>query len=275
MRITVLSLAALLACGGGNTEGPKDPTSAGSNTKTTPGDVSFDVPPIQIQGTIYQPDARPPMPLYDPKGKTDFTKADLKTLQDGVKKQQGVYQSANAKDLVLKQAQAAILATLLYRQAKVDPANFKQAWTDARQVLRDVQQLAGKNVDDITLRMLGSLELLLEDFAAAEAAWGGLVQGAKAKDKELPTYKAWYAYSLLRENKNAEAIAVVKGEKLDPKEADLDYMIAWTRWRSGDQPGAWEALMFAANNWGPDRPREGLEFDLLLFAGRGNVPFNQ
>ena len=90
--------------------------------------------------------------------------------------------------------------------AKLDAYALQEAGLEVRdgqQTMLDARQI--KNVDEITLRLLGSYELLLEDFPAAEKAWSGLVTKAP-KDKEIAYNKAWLAFSLLKQHKNAEAL---------------------------------------------------------------------
>jgi len=162
MRSLLFLVMTLVACGGTqeSVNQPVAPMGGGGGgappKPTTSGDVSFEVPAIDIKGTIYEPEAlgRPGMPLVEAKKKTTLDK------------QRALV--ASTKDPVLKQAQAAILATMLYLEAKTNKTNEKALLTDARQVLRDVAQQAGdKAIDEITLRLLGSYELLLEDYPAA------------------------------------------------------------------------------------------------------------
>src|SRR5262245_60516095 len=96
------------ACGGAGTEGGTTPKGTGSGGKPmAAGDVSLDLPVNEIRGVIFEPEAlgRPGMPLYQPKNKN------LKLDQ-----QKKIF--AAAKDLVEKQAQAAVLATMLYQESK-------------------------------------------------------------------------------------------------------------------------------------------------------------
>lgn len=224
-----------------------------------PGDVAFDLNPIKIEGLVFEPEAlgRPGMPLVESKKKTT------------VEKQRQVFEKT--KDPVQKQAQAAVLATMLYQQAKnAKPDDQKKLYTDARQVLRDAATAAGANVDEITLRLLGSYELLLEDYPAAEKAWATLVQ-KNPKDKEIAYNKAWLGYALLKQHKNAEALQALAGEQISKKHAELAYVTAWAKWRTGDPQGAWQAIIMAGEGWGNNAGREALDRDLLLFAGRTDV----
>jgi tetratricopeptide (TPR) repeat protein len=260
-------LAGLVACGG-STKGPENPggagggAGAGSATKSTgPGDVSFEIQAQEIKGLTFEPEAMglmsPGMPLVEAKKKT--------TLE----KQRQVFEKT--KDPVQKEAQAAILATMLYQKAKTASAEEKtKLYTDARQVLRDAAAVSGDKVDEITLRLLGSYELLLSDYEAAEKAWGGLVAKAP-KDKDIQFNKAWWAYTLLKQYKNAEALAAVKDEALSDKQPELAYATAWAKWRTNDGAGAWQAIVTAAKGWGGNPGKDAVDRDILLFAGRTNT----
>jgi hypothetical protein len=264
-------LVTLVACGGTQGQGeeainpaaPAGPSPAGPAKKTTSGDVSFELPAIEVKGVVYEPDAigRPGMPLVEAKRKT--------TLE----KQRSLVQST--KDPVAKQAQAAILATMLYLESKTNKAQEKALLSDARQALREVAQAVGdKNIDEVTLRLLGSYELLLEDYPAAEKAWQGLID-RDPKAKEVADSRAWLAFAQLKQFKNTEALASVGPDKPDDKQPELAYATAWAKLRAGDGATAWQAITAAARGWGQNPNREELERDVLWFAGRANIPVDQ
>ena len=50
------------------------------------------------------------------------------------------------------------------------------------------------------------------------------------------------------------------------KQPELDYVIAWAKWRTGDNAGAWQALSMADKNW--SGPKELVDRDMMVFAGR-------
>jgi hypothetical protein len=262
MRKLAFVLSAFVACGGPakGPEGPAGGDGAGSAAKPMgPGDAAFDVQPQEIKGVVWEPEAlgAPGMPLVDAKKKTT------------IDKQRAAFEKA--KDPVVKQAHAAVLATMLYVKAKDAKGDEKsKLYTDARQVLRDVAAATGDKVDELTLRLLGSYELLLEDYPAAEKAWATLVAKAP-KDKDVLTNKAWWGYSLLKQFKNADALAAVGSENLAEKQYELAYVIAWAKWRTGDKKGAWEALLVAAKGWGTNPGRDKVDNDIQLFAGRSDV----
>jgi hypothetical protein len=271
MKSLPLVLTLLVACGPLNSEAPTNPTgpgpgSSGGGTPTKPaatGDVSIDLESFPVGGVVFEPQAlgRPGMPIVEPKRKT--TLAQQRSIV------------ANARDPVLKQAQAAVLATMLYTEAKTAPKDKeKEMWTEARQALRDAAAAAGKDVDEVTIRMLASYELLFDDFAAAEKAWADLI-AKDPKDKDVTYHKAWWAYSLLRQWKNAEVLAIVNAEPLSDQQPELAYVTAWAKWRAGDSVAAWEALLTAAKGWGTNAGKDAIEYEILLFAGRTRVPFAQ
>jgi tetratricopeptide (TPR) repeat protein len=232
--------------------------SAGAKTSAT-GDVSFDVPALDVKGVIFEPQAiyAPAMMLYSSKRPTT------------IDKQRDVV--AKTKDAVQKEAQAAVLASMLYDKSKAekDEASKTKWWTDALGVLRDAAQNTGEDkVDDITLRLMGRYTLLLNDYAGAEKVWSALVTRFP-KEKDIAESRAWWAYSLLMQYKNAEALEVVKADQASEKMPELSYVIGWTKYRGGDQAGAFQAMIVAAKGWGALPAREAMERDLFLFAGRG------
>ena len=103
----VATFVTLGACAGAQQEDANQPTAPGPSSapvkRVSSGDVAFDLPPIEVKGVIYEPDAalgRPGMPLVQAKRQT--TKEKQKALV------------VSTKDPVAKQAQAAIYATMLY-----------------------------------------------------------------------------------------------------------------------------------------------------------------
>jgi hypothetical protein len=267
MKTLLVLLVTLAACAAPQEEAVKPPPgpSAPPVKASASADVSVEIPVIEIKGTLHEPEAlgQPGMPLVEAKRKTPLDKQ--RALVQGT------------KDPVQKQAQAAVLATMLYLESKNNKANEKQLLGDARQVLRDVAQQAGdKAIDEITVRLLGSYELLLEDYPAAEKAWQTLIEKDKdPKNKDGPYNRAWLGFALLKQFKNAEALAAIASEKLDEKQPELAYVIAWARWRNNDAAGAWQAITTAAKGWGSNAKRDELEQDVLLFASRANIPFDQ
>ncbi|HEX7843991.1 MAG TPA: AgmX/PglI C-terminal domain-containing protein [Kofleriaceae bacterium] len=295
-------LVTLAACGGtqgpgeeANNPAPATPSPTAPAKRPASSDVSFELPAIDVKGVVYEPDAmgRPGMALV---GGKDAASRELQRLEERAETQTGAARAAlvehiialrktaiekqrrlvqSTKDPVAKQAQAAILATLLYRQSKDVKAEEKALLKEARDTLRDVAQAVGdKEIDEVTLRLLGSYELLLEDYPAAEKAWQGLID-KDPKSKDVPDSRGWLAYAQLRQFKNAEALATVGTAPPDDKLPQLAYAMAWAKLRTGDGAGAWQAITTAARGWGQNPLREELERDVLGFAGRANIALDQ
>lgn len=261
---SLLCVLVVFGCGGPpKEETTPDKGGGGPGKPAAAGDVSLDLPPIKIEGLVFEPEAlgRPGMPTYAPKRPT--------TLPQQLK----IFGAA--KDPVDKQAQAAVLATMLYNNSKTQTGPAATALiTQARDVLRVVQAYAKDKVEDVTLRLLGSYEIQLEDWSAAEKAWEALVAKAP-KDPNVNEHKAWWIYTLLQQNKNAEAAKIAAAETPTDKQPLLAYAIAWAKWRTGDDAGAWTAIAAAAGGWGNYANKEALERDVFLFAGRSSVARDQ
>ncbi len=257
-------LAAAVACGPmAGHEDVKNPTGNGSGSASgkpgAPGDVSFEITPAtEVKGLVLEPDALylPSWMLYDPKNK-----------KMTIEKQRDVL--AKTKDPVQREAQAAVLATMLYEKAKPesDETKKKEMYTEARQALRDAATQSGDKVDEVTLQLLGRYELLLDDYAGSEKAWSALV-AKLPKDKEVESWRAWWAYTLMRQYKNADALAVVANEPLTEKQPELAYVTAWAKFRTGDQAGAFQAILIAAKGWKDLPGRESVDRDVNIITAR-------
>jgi hypothetical protein len=274
MRISwIVSSSLLVAACGGTSPEPQTPASGSSSgsaaAKAPAGDVSFDVAPSELKGIVFAPEAlgRPGIPTVKAKG--DNGKKPPTDAQ--VDRQRKAY--ATTKDPVVKEANAEILASMLYRQSDTLEGDAeKKKIDDARQVLADFAGAAGDKVDDTTWWMLASYQLLGDDLAGAEKSWAAAVNKAPTSPN-APVWRAWWTYTLLREGKNPDALAVVKDQTLSDKQPELAYAAAWARWRNNDDAGAWQAIVLAAKGW--DRSdktgRDILKNNLLLFASRANI----
>ncbi len=265
VRFAPLLLLAAVACGG-PTEDAKSPTEGGGSAAgsaaqkpTVLGDDNIEVKPVtEIKGVVFEPEAlaRPGMPLVNAKKKI------------ALDKQRAAF--ASKKDKVEKEAAAEVLATMLYDDSKLNKQNEQANFTEARQALRDAATYSGDKVDEITLRMIATFDLALDDHASAEKSWAALVAKVP-KDKEVDTFRAWWANSLLKQYKNAEALAVVSTVPLSEKQPELAYVAAWAKLRTGDLGGAWQAIVIAAKGWGTNANRDIVDRDVMLFAARTNV----
>lgn len=262
-------LVLTFGCGGGAAEQPAASTAVASGTVASgTGDLMFEISAIAVKGTAFEPEAMTDsgMALVEAKHKTILRSTPKPPTKAELDKQRAAY--ASAKDRVQKQTQAAVLATLLYLKSKeATPDERSALLKDAREVLHDAATAAGARVDEMTLRLLGSYELINGDYAAAEKAWHALVAKAPT-DRDAPVHRAWWVYSLLRSHRNADALAAVADQVLSEKQPELAYAAAWAKWRSGDGAGAWQAIVTAAKGWGANPGNDVLHREVLLFAGR-------
>src|ERR1044071_5541775 len=282
LSVLLVTFVMLGACAGTQEEATP-PTTPGpvksAPVKRISGDVSFEVDRQDIKGMVYEPDpgfGRLGMPLVDAKRKTTKDKQ-----RDLVQK---------TKEPVQKQAQAAIYATMLYRETKdeKDKAKERDKLTEARNMLKEVADAAGdKAIDELTLRLLGSYNLLLaplednkkarrDDYEAAEKAWQALLAMVEKdpKAKDVGDIRIGLAYAQLRLFKNADALATVTAAKPEDKQPELAYNTAWAKLRTGDGAGAWQAISAAAQSF-TDVNRDDLKRDVLWFAARAAVPLDQ
>ncbi len=256
----------LFAACGGTQEGSTTPGGGGGggggggSKPAQAGDVSIDVPAFQIKGVLFEPQAlgRPGIPTSPPKKKTT------------IDKQRALV--ASTKDPVQKQAHAVGLATMIYLDAKANAANEKAMMEDARKVLRDVAAAVGNKADETLLLFLASYEMYFEDWAEADKAWAALITKSP-KDPQMPYFKTWWTYALLRQFKNKEAVDAVQGEPIDAKYPELAYAAAWAKWRANDDAGAWQAMVAAEKGWPGDR--KIIDDEAYLLAARSNTPLDQ
>jgi tetratricopeptide (TPR) repeat protein len=220
---------------------------------------------MDIQGVVFVPDAlgMPGIPVVQAKHKTTI---------DREKKA-----FASSRDLVEKQAHAAILATMLYEQSKTATGDAqKKLVSDALDVLRTASKAAADKVDPLTLQMMGSYDFLVGDYASAEQSFSQLVaqtakQKGKTKNADEANDRAWWVEALLQQNKNSDAVAALQGAQITDKTPELAYVAAWAKFRTGDEAGAWQAMVTAAKGWGNMAGKQAVDRDLLLFAGRTNT----
>jgi hypothetical protein len=193
---------------------------------------------------------------------------------------------------------------MLYREAKdgKDKAKERELLTEARNTLKEVADAAGdKAIDEITLRLLGSYDLLLaaiielewqketdlqkrhrlleaktKEYEAAEKAWQALLAMVEKdpKAKDVGDVRTGLAFTQLQLFKNADALATVTAAKPEDKQPELLYVTAWAKLRTGDGAGAWQAIAAAAQGF-TDVVRDDLERDVLWFAGRADAPLDQ
>jgi predicted negative regulator of RcsB-dependent stress response len=232
--LALAAAAALAGCGGasGKAAEPEAPPAPTTEDQTFQAEK-----PTVLQGSQWSPDglSRPSLLFSENKKKVTLDK------------QRAIFKKAKPAQ---KEAEAQLLATLLFQAIKNEKEQAKIAALveEARGAFREVRGAAGDQVQLPTLRNLAALELGAGDLAAAGQIYTEAL--AKFADSEhAPTLKTWLALVQLRQNQNAEALATLQGLTPAPATPELSYVIAWAKWRAGDNAGAIEAISAASRGW--------------------------
>jgi hypothetical protein len=245
-----------LACGA-----PQKPTGAQSddgNDEPVGPDGAIDVGEPALQGLTFQPEGlgRPGMPLREAKRKVSLAK------------QREMLKKAEPDE---KEILSQVLATQLYEASKVETGDKETALLEeARTALRSAVDAAAGKAEVDTLKMLGVYEVMFADWPAAAAVYGE-VMARFPGDADAVVSRTYLAWALLQQRRNGEAKAALAGVEPSESNPELAYVIAWTRWRTGDGPGAWQAIRLAASSWGSAN-RSAIERDYMLMAGRTGAP---
>ncbi len=239
--------------GGGDTGSGDDKAHAGK-------DLTLDLDVTKLSGIVFQPEAlgRPPMTLVEDKKKQplDKQRAALKTLTGAA-----------------REVPAQILATSVYQESKKqkDDAKQKALLDEGRKALADVRAELKDKTQDVTLRMLGTFVLIDGDYAAGADVYGELLERFPTGDHANGD-KAWLAMCQLRLGKNTDAVATLTGQSPDPAQPELDYVMAWGKWRTGDNAGAVAAITAAALGWKSEGTKAAMTRDLLILLARAGAP---
>ena len=106
----------------------------------------------------------------------------------------------------------------------------------------------------------------------AEKAWAALVAKApEGQGPQLPTRRGsrTRCSSSTRTPRRSRSSRTTQPTDKTP---ELAYVTAWAKWRTGDDAGAWQAIIMARKGWRISMPgRDALDRDVLLFAGRTGV----
>jgi hypothetical protein len=266
-RLGLLFATVAAACGGtSKTIATPEGSGAGGEKKPAGTDLTIDLDPIPLRGLVFTPEAmgRPPMLLVEEKKRQPLEK----DRQD----------YAKAADVEAKKVSGQVLATALYEESKKqkDPAKDKALRDEAKKTLSEVRAAANAagGVGEVTLRMLAVLDVIDQDYAAASDVYAELVkrfpQSTYATDD-----KAWLTLCELRLGKNAEALATLNGMSPDPARPEIAYVMAWAKWRAGDDAGAVAAITAAAQGWKIESSKTAFVRDLLVILGRAGAPPDQ
>lgn len=164
-----------------------------------------------------------------------------------------------------------LLATALFEAARTDARRRDALLDEAAAVIATVRGLAPGAADASTLVMGAALAFARGDAAGAEPSLSELAQpfpdtpgGAMARTQ--------LAFARLRDGGDAIAAALIGGASPDAAQPELAYVIAWTRFRAGDGPGAAAAITLAAQGWTATATQGALERDFVIMHARSGLP---
>jgi hypothetical protein len=232
-----------------------------------PGDEVADIGELAITGQAFAPQ------VLDSYGVAGVTSSRALPL-DGERAK-----LAKTTDPKERQAEATVLATMLFGEASAQPDRRDALLGEAQRALAAAVAAAGAAPDPLALELLARFSLFVHDLDSADRAWQVLV--ARVPDgKEADVLRAWWVYTRLAQRRTAEAAALLAGAAVD-RTPELGYVAAWTRWRGGDEAGAWTAIKRAVAQWSdPAAVRDNPErlriaaVEALRFAARSGAPLD-
>lgn len=264
-----MAVASAAACtpAPGAAGGGTGPTSPPGNVASRVGgaeDVTAELGPWTLTGTVFAPEALPPTAMrlvrvspFIPLAKARSQWA--RFARDG-KPAKGP-----------KKTTAHVLASLLYEQAAADPAKRAEPLAEARAAIGALHEAAGAAGSDVvTLEMAAALAFAADDAAGAQPFLAELVRRFPDEKAAGPA-RAHVAFAHLRAGRNADAAAAVSGVEPRPDAPELAYVIAWIRFRKADAAGAAAALTMAASAWPDPAYADPLARDYIVMAARGGV----
>ena len=255
--------AVVAACGSSS---PRVATPTPPDPRPRTEDLTIDLATTTLQGTLFVPEglAPPPMLVVRPSRRTtlDRQRAAWKKL------------AADSKvPLARKATEAQVLATLLFERIRTLPADAPTRAPlidEARAALAAIHDAADGKTDRTTLEMAAALALGAGDRAGAAPYLDELI--ARFPDSGADSMaRAQLAYVQLIVGKDDEATTALAAQEPTVARPDLAYVIAWTRFRAGNGPGAAAAIALAASGWKDDGTRPALTRDYLIMTTRGGV----
>ena len=240
------------------TKGPGGDTS-GPEGSLLPQDQTFTLKDVEVRGVAFEPQALglPVMTQVTGRGRPNVDRLRRHVARKNPDPAE-VHQFATA----LWQEAGAASAT--------DAGRATQLREEARAALRKLRGSLGAKADAVTLEMLAAAELWLGDIAAAAGAYDELVrrfpqhQGTRA-------FQTWLALLRLRQNKVADAAALVKGWRLEDLGDVGSYVLAWVSFLAGDGAAARTGIARALASWREQSTRPVVERDLLLILARSGA----
>jgi hypothetical protein len=216
-------------------------------TQTPPVDTTPKPPPSEDIAIEDLSEIKLEGQVYTPGGLTSPGMARVKTDGRKLATQRKTYAKAKPDKKV---EEARVLATMLWDEARNNPANAAALQTEAIDVLRQTKAGMGEASDPVLLQML--FAAAWRDGKMDEAMQLGAELLAKHPDSSVTKAMApWVAYGYLLQGKNAEATQVAQTWTIQDQGITYihPYVTAWVAFRQNNDTLARQAMLQAARTW--------------------------
>lgn len=164
-----------------------------------------------------------------------------------------------------------LLATALFEAARTDAARRDALLGEAAAVVAAIRAATPGATDETSLIMGAAIGFALGDAGAAEPYLTELSQRFAERPGGVMA-RTQLAYARLRDGGDAIATALLAAATPAATAPELAYVIAWTRFRSGDGPGAAAAITLAAQGWTVAATQPALDRDFVVMHARSGLP---
>ncbi len=259
--IVAVGLFGLVGCGPSSRGGtpPTHPESRGGAE-----DLALELPEVALTGVRFVPEAivAPSMLLVH-----GTRTGSLERLRATWARTRADRRASAAKRALDGQ----LLATALFEAARTDVARRDALLAEAAAVVAASHAATPGATDETSLVMGAALAFALGDAGAAEPYLVELSQRFAERPGGVMA-RTQLAFARLRDGGDAIALALLAAATPAATAPELAYVIAWTRFRGGDAPGAAAAITLAAQGWTVAATLPALERDFVVMHARSGLP---
>ncbi len=259
--IVAVGLFGLVGCGPSSRGGtpPTHPESRGGAE-----DLALELPEVALTGVRFVPEAivAPSMLLVH-----GTRTGSLERLRATWARTRADRRASAAKRALDGQ----LLATALFEAARTDIARRDALLAEAAAVVAAIHAATPGATDETSLVMGAALAFALGDAGAAEPYLVELSQRFAERPGGVMA-RTQLAFARLRDGGDAIALALLAAATPAATAPELAYVIAWTRFRGGDAPGAAAAITLAAQGWTVAATLPALERDFVVMHARSGLP---
>ncbi len=239
------------------------PTVTTTTTPTTgPEDLAIDGGEVALTGLRFTPEAIAPPSMLLVHGTRTPTLERQRTAWARLR--------SDRRAVARRTVDGQVLVTALFTAARTDAARRGALLAEARAAIDVIHVATPGATDETTLTMGAALAFATGDEPGAQPYLTELVQrfgegpgGTMARTQ--------LTFARLRDGDDDIARALVLGREPNAAQAELAYVIAWTRFRDGDGPGVAAAITLAAQGWTVAATVAAVERDFLIMHARSGL----